>query len=241
MCSPRRPAHFPTGTGLSRPTTPASVTSTALLAGAPGTWHDYHWQLPLHAREDATLAETVNDLADELRTHVPSSALPLFPRATVAGVGGADEEEDSPNKGEALPNKGEALPNKGKLMEKALATLAQVTAEAEAARDTTHLELAADLSDGNPTVRRRAAQELRKHQLLFSYLDKSVPPRQRAEAEKSRAGARRPSHEEGSDAGAPRCRSPEALAFASRIKEAREAMLSASPKGANTDLELTFR
>jgi hypothetical protein len=218
------------------------VTSTALLAGAPGTWHDYHWQLPLHAREDATLAETVNDLADELRTHVPSSALPLFPRATVAGVGGADEEEDSPNnkgedspkKGEALPNKGEALPNKGKLMEKALATLAQVTAEAEAARDTTHLELAADLSDGNPTVRRRAAQELRKHQLLFSYLDKSVPPRQRAEAEKSRAGARRPSHEEGSDAGAPRCRSPEALAFASRIKEAREAMLSASPKGANT-------
>ena len=107
-----------------------------------------------------------------------------------------------------------------------------MTAEAEAARDTTHLELAADLSDGNPTVRRRAAQELRKHQLLFSYLDKSVPPRQRAEAEKSRAGARRPSHEEGSDAG--RCRSPEALAFASRIKEAREAMLSASPKGANT-------
>ena len=234
MCSPRRPAHFPTGTGLSRPNTPASVTSTALLAGAPGTWHDYHWQLPLHAREDATLAETVNDLADELRTHVPSSALPLFPRATVAGVGGADEEED-------LPNKEEDSPNKGKLMEKALATLAQVTAEAEAARDTTHLELAADLSDGNPTVRRRAAQELRKHQLLFSYLDKSVPPRQRAEAEKSRAGARRPSHEEGSDAGAPRCRSPEALAFASRIKEAREAMLSASPKGANTDLELTFR
>lgn len=227
MCSPRRPAHFPTGTGLSRPTTPASVTSTALLAGAPGTWHDYIWQLPLHAREDATLAETVNDLADELRTHVPSSALPLFPRATVAGVGGAGEEED-------LPNKEEDSPKKGKLMEKALATLAQVTAEAEAARDTTHLELAADLSDGNPTVRRRAAQELRKHQLLFSYLDKSVPPRQRAEAEKSRAGARRPSHEEGSDAGAPRCRSPEALAFASRIKEAREAMLSASPKGANT-------
>ena len=188
MCSPRRPP-FPTG-----------------------TWHDYHWQLPLHAREDATLAETVNDLADELRTHVPSSALPLFPRATVAEVGGADEEEDSPNK--------------GKLLEKALATLAQVTAEAEAARDTTHLELAADLSDGNPTVRRRAAEELRKHQLLFSYLDKSVPPRQRAEAEKSRAGARKPSHEEGSDAEASKGRSPEALAFASRIKEAREAMLA---------------
>ena len=151
------------------------------------------------------------------------------------------------------------LPKKGKLLEKALATLAQVTAEApgirltsnwpdcisdclsdclphqvtaeaEAARDTTHLELAADLSDGNPAVRRRAAEELRKHQLLFSYLDKSVPPRQRAAADGSKAGARKPSHEEGSDGGASKGRSPEALAFARKLKEAREAML-VPPKG----------
>ena len=122
-----------TGTG-SRPNTPASVTSTALLAGAPGTWHDYNWQLPLHAHEDATLAETVNDLADELRMHVPSSALPLFPRATAAEVGGAATTEED------LPKMEDDLPKKGKLLEKALATLAQVTAEA--ARDTTHLELA---------------------------------------------------------------------------------------------------
>ena len=235
-----------TGTG-SRPNTPASVTSTALLAGAPGTWHDYNWQLPLHAHEDATLAETVNDLADELRMHVPSSALPLFPRATVAEVGGAATTEED------LPKMEDDLPKKGKLLEKALATLAQVTAEApgirltsnwpdcisdclsdclphqvtaeaEAARDTTHLELAADLSDGNPAVRRRAAEELRKHQLLFSYLDKSVPPRQRAAADGSKAGARKPSHEEGSDGGASKGRSPEALAFARKLKEAREAV-----------------
>ena len=241
-----------TGTG-SRPNTPASVTSTALLAGAPGTWHDYNWQLPLHAHEDATLAETVNDLADELRMHVPSSALPLFPRATAAEVGGAATTEED------LPKMEDDLPKKGKLLEKALATLAQVTAEApgirptsnwpdcisdclsdclphqvtaeaEAARDTTHLELAADLSDGNPAVRRRAAEELRKHQLLFSYLDKSVPPRQRAEADRSKAGARKPSHEEGSDGGASKGRSPEALAFARKLKEAREAML-VPPKG----------
>ena len=68
---PSTAAESEPGGGAAPAPAPAPAPPTAVtIPGAPGTWHEgaYHWQLPLRARMDGTLAESVEQLADGLRS-----------------------------------------------------------------------------------------------------------------------------------------------------------------------------